>query len=75
MGDFLNSPLGIVAIVVVVAGSLVDIFQFAWIVKRIYRRAKIALYHRVRKDILLSEHLKRVEGNKEKHEDYGRPNF
>lgn len=43
---------------IVVLGSLVDVFQFLWILKRVMRRIKQKIYHRVRKQIM--EEMKNV---------------
>ena len=41
--------------VVIVMGSVVDIFQFTWLVRKSYAKMREKVYDRVRKEILLSQ--------------------
>ena len=47
--------------VVLLMGSIVDIFQFTWIIKKAYSGFKRRLYDRVRKEILLDQMRDRKE--------------
>lgn len=49
--------------IVVVMGSVVDIFQFTWLIKKTYVNVRKQIYKRVRKEILLGMH---EQGKKEK---------
>lgn len=49
------------SVCVVVIGSIVDIFQFTWLLKRAYVKAKRALYNRVRQELLLSQYKDKIE--------------
>lgn len=50
-------------VAVVVMGSIVDIVQFSWILKRAYNGFKSRLYDKVRKEILLAEYIE--EGHRD----------
>jgi hypothetical protein len=39
-------------ILILLMGSIVDIFQFIWLLKRSYRRMKRLVYNRIRREIL-----------------------
>lgn len=41
--------------IVIVIGSLVDIFQFTWIIKKAYVGFKRSMTERIKKEILLEE--------------------
>ena len=47
--------------IVLLMGSIVDIFQFTWIAKKAYQGLKRKLYDRIRKEILLDQmnHIKK----------------
>lgn len=50
--------------IVVVMGSIVDIFQFTWLIKRSYFNLRKKLYNKVRKEILLNMHEEKSEKDK-----------
>lgn len=58
MADNLIKDLGSWVILIICLGSLVDLFQFIWIVKRTYRKGKRALYNRIKREIQAEEKLK-----------------
>ena len=51
-------------VVVVVMGSLVDIFQFVWILKRTYRKFKRIMYNKIKKEVLRDFHDNQPTSNK-----------
>jgi hypothetical protein len=50
--DHFVDKLGSWVIVILLIGSLVDIVQFIWIIKRTYRKAKRSIYNKIKKEIL-----------------------
>ena len=47
-----------IGLVFILLGSIVDIVQFSWIIKKALSKYKVVLYNKVRKDILLSQYNK-----------------
>jgi len=44
------------AAAVVIMGSVVDIVQFSWIVKKSYQAMKARMYDKIKKELLLEKH-------------------
>lgn len=51
---------------IVVLGSLVDLIQFSWIIKKQMRRVRKRMYDRVRREILLEQHDRGYSNEKDK---------
>ena len=52
MEAFLNTEWAFLVVVILVAGSIVDLFQFGWIVRRTWAKFKRRIYHKVRREII-----------------------
>ena len=64
VADNLVQQYGSWLLLIVVFGSLVDLFQFSWIIKRHYLRYKRNLYNKIRREVLLTEYEKKVSGER-----------
>lgn len=52
MDEFLKGPWAPVVLFFLVAGSVVDLAQFLWLVRRSIHKARRAYYNKVRREIL-----------------------
>ena len=55
MGGMFNT----VIIPILIAGSLVDLFQFMWIVRRMLAKRRRALMEEAKRQLLFEQHLKK----------------
>ena len=61
MADELVKTYGSWLLLIVVFGSMVDIFQFMWIIRRYHKRWKRALYNKVKREIILTEYQNKIK--------------
>lgn len=58
MVDDILKQFGSWMFIVVFIGSIVDLFQFSWIIKRQTKRFKRAIYAKVKREILMEQYLR-----------------